>query len=66
MRDSTRWKPSSAISRPAVQPSTVERNIRRAIRVRISTESTPNTAGMKPPAERTLSSRVEQIDAEPR
>ena len=29
VRDSTRWKPSRAISRPAAQPSTVERNIRR-------------------------------------
>ena len=36
--------PSSAISRPAAQPSTVEWNICRATRTRISTDSVPAMA----------------------
>ena len=44
VRDSTSSKPSNAISSPAVQPSTVERNIRRPIRATMSTASVPQTA----------------------
>jgi hypothetical protein len=44
MRDSTRWNPSSAISRPAAQPSTVEWNMRRATRTMIRMERVPMTA----------------------
>ena len=44
VRESTRWKPSSASSSPAAQPSVVERNIRRPIRTSSSTDSVPATA----------------------
>ena len=44
VRDSTKCMPSNAISRPAAQPSTVDPNIRRAMRVISSTEMMPTTA----------------------
>ena len=57
VRDRTKCMPSSAMSRPAAQPSTVERNIRRAVRVRMSTETTPNDGRHEPPAERVVAER---------
>ena len=51
MRESTRWKPSSAMSRPATQPSMVERNIRRAIRVMIRTRDHADDRAHEAPAE---------------
>ena len=47
VRESTNSIPSSAISRPAAQPSTVERNSRRAKRVMISTARMPHRAAVK-------------------
>ena len=44
VRDSTKCSPSRVISRPAAQPSVVERNIRRPSRMTISTERMPATA----------------------
>ncbi len=44
VRESTRWKPSSASSSPAVQPSRVEPNSRRPMRISISTDRVPQTA----------------------
>ena len=62
MRDSTKCMPSSAISRPAVQPSTVERNIRRAVRIMIRIETARrHDGGHDPPAERVV---AEHLDAE--
>ena len=58
VRDSTRWNPSSAISRPAAQPSTVERNIRRAMRTS-STDRVPTT----PPSRQPNSARCEECPA---
>jgi hypothetical protein len=47
VRDSTMCMPSSAMSRPTVAPSTVERNIRRATRVITMIEMTPQTAAIR-------------------
>jgi hypothetical protein len=43
-RDSTKCRPSSAINRPAAQPSTVDRNSRRAMRTSSRIETMPATA----------------------
>ena len=51
VRDDTKLTPSTIISTPAIVPMSVERLIRRTMRITSAARITPHTAPLEPPAQ---------------